>query len=75
MFEAVGYRVKDLVRIRIGNLRLGDLPRGHWRALTNPELKSLRHSSDVVAADVDRGHQKASHRISRRSRSPRLPHK
>jgi 23S rRNA pseudouridine2605 synthase len=41
MFEAVGYRVKRLLRIRIGNLRLGDLPCGHWRALTQRELKSL----------------------------------
>jgi 23S rRNA pseudouridine2605 synthase len=42
MFEAVGYKMKHLVRIRIGKLRLGDLPRGHWRALTNRELESLR---------------------------------
>ena len=41
MFEAVGYRVKRLARIRIGPLRLGDLRRGHWRALTNRELESL----------------------------------
>jgi 23S rRNA pseudouridine2605 synthase len=41
MFEAVGYHVKVLVRIRIGPVRLGDLPRGHWRALTKRELKSL----------------------------------
>lgn len=42
MFEAIGYQVKHLVRIRIGNLRLGDLPRGHWRPLTTTELASLR---------------------------------
>jgi 23S rRNA pseudouridine2605 synthase len=42
MFEAVGYQVKDLVRTRIGNLRLGDLPRGHWRPLTSSEIASLR---------------------------------
>jgi len=42
MFEAVGYQVKHLVRVRIGNLRLGDLPRGHWRPLTSTELVSLR---------------------------------
>ena len=42
MFEAVGYHVKVLVRIRIGPVRLGDLPRGHWRALTQRELKSWR---------------------------------
>jgi 23S rRNA pseudouridine2605 synthase len=41
MFDAIGYRVKHLLRIRIGNLRLGDLPCGHWRALTRRELKSL----------------------------------
>src|SRR5215469_9700975 len=41
MFEAVGYRVKNLVRVRIASLRLGDLPRGHWRALSKRELKFL----------------------------------
>jgi 23S rRNA pseudouridine2605 synthase len=42
MFEIMGYRVERLVRTRIGILRLGDLPRGHWRALTKSELASLR---------------------------------
>ena len=41
MFEALGYRVERLRRIRIGNLRVGDLPSGHWRALTKSELRSL----------------------------------
>ncbi|PYL40723.1 MAG: hypothetical protein DMF34_00455 [Verrucomicrobia bacterium] len=48
MFEQIGYEVKRLVRIRIGNLRLGDLPRGHWRALTKSELKSLQPQSRSV---------------------------
>jgi 23S rRNA pseudouridine2605 synthase len=42
MFYAVGYDVKRLVRIRIGNLRLGDLPRGHWRPLVKSELIRLK---------------------------------
>ena len=42
MFEALRYRVKHLVRLRIGTLRLGDLPRGHWRVLTNGELAALK---------------------------------
>jgi 23S rRNA pseudouridine2605 synthase len=42
MFEVVGYKVKRLVRIRIAKLRLGDLPVGHWRALSKHELESLR---------------------------------
>jgi len=41
MFYEVGYDVKKLTRIRVGRLRLGDLPRGHWRPLTSSELKSL----------------------------------
>jgi len=41
MLYAVGYEVKRLIRVRIGNLRLSDLPRGHWRPLTNAELASL----------------------------------
>ncbi len=41
MFAAVGYEVKQLARTRIGLLRLGDLPRGHWRPLTRRELDSL----------------------------------
>ena len=41
MFEAVGYRVKHLLRVRVGNLRLADLPRGHWRVLTKRELESM----------------------------------
>ena len=42
MFYAVGYDVKRLIRIRIGNLRLGDLPRGHWRPLVKSELTGLK---------------------------------
>jgi 23S rRNA pseudouridine2605 synthase len=41
MFYEVGYEVQRLVRIRIGRLRLGDLPRGHWRPLSKDELEWL----------------------------------
>jgi 23S rRNA pseudouridine2605 synthase len=41
MFEALGFKVKRLIRVRIGNLRLGDLPRGHWRMLTKKDLNSV----------------------------------
>lgn len=44
MFESVGYKVKRLVRIRIGNLRLGDLPPGHWRPLSKSEIASLQRA-------------------------------
>src|SRR5205807_6515938 len=45
MFYEVGYEVKKLIRIRIGRLRLGDLPLGHWRPLTKDELKSIQPNS------------------------------
>jgi 23S rRNA pseudouridine2605 synthase len=69
MFHAVGYRVKHLVRVRIGNLRLGDLPRGHWRTLTQRELKNLelKRGDGVVAAGVERGSLEAGHNSKPRS--------
>ena len=42
MFYDLGYEVKRLVRTRLGELRLGDLPRGQWRALTTTELARLK---------------------------------
>jgi len=45
MFEAVGYRVKHLLRVRVGNLRLVDLPRSHWRLLTKRELTSITNET------------------------------
>ncbi|HLZ77045.1 pseudouridine synthase [Phenylobacterium sp.] len=41
MCELVGMHVMDLVRIRIGSLRLGDLPEGKWRVLTDAERAAL----------------------------------
>ena len=45
MFYEIGYEVKKLVRVRIGRLRLGDLPRGHWRPLSKAELRSIEPRS------------------------------
>jgi 23S rRNA pseudouridine2605 synthase len=41
MFEALGFRVKRLVRVRIGSLHLGELPPGHWRVLGAREIEAL----------------------------------
>jgi 23S rRNA pseudouridine2604 synthase len=41
MCELVGLHVVDLFRVRIGPLRLGDLPEGRWRALTPDERAAL----------------------------------
>ena len=36
-----GYRVKTLVRVRIGSVQLGHLKPGRWRNLTDAELRAL----------------------------------
>ena len=41
MVEKVGNRVNELKRIRISNVRLGNLKEGHWRYLTEKEKKEL----------------------------------
>jgi 23S rRNA pseudouridine2605 synthase len=52
MFYAVGFEVKRLIRVRIGNLRLGNLPRGEWRLLTKCELEGLKKIAKTSPADV-----------------------
>lgn len=44
MIEAVGSRVRKLVRVAIGPVTIGDLEIGRWRELTSREVESLRQS-------------------------------
>lgn len=41
LLDAAGLKIKELVRIRIGNLQLGTLPVGSWRELTDKEKKLI----------------------------------
>jgi len=41
MIEAIGSRVRKLVRTAIGPVRIGDLEIGKWRPLTSEEVRSL----------------------------------
>ena len=41
MCAAAGMQVTRLIRIGEGRLRLGDLPRGKWRHLTEEEIRNL----------------------------------
>ena len=41
LFESQGRTVKKLQRIQIGKIKLGELPPGKWRILTEGEIKSL----------------------------------
>ena len=41
MCEVLGYEVKDLVRVRVMNIRLGSLKEGEYREVTDEELDEL----------------------------------
>lgn len=41
LFESQGITVKNLQRLQIGKIKLGELKSGKWRTLTEPEIKSL----------------------------------
>ncbi len=41
LFEAIGFEVERLQRTQIGRIKLGELPLGKYRILTEAEVKSL----------------------------------
>ena len=41
MMTSLRLTVLRLQRVQIGPIKLGELPPGRWRALTEPEIKSL----------------------------------
>lgn len=51
LFETQGLVVERLLRTQIGPIRLGELPDGKWRALTEAEVKSLLKLSPAPVAD------------------------
>jgi 23S rRNA pseudouridine2605 synthase len=73
MFEAVGYRVEDLIRTRIGRLRLGDLPRGHWRMLTKHELDAISVEARIFPRGEPSVEAVSSDARGRDSQATRLP--
>lgn len=44
MCEYLDYRVRNLKRVRVMNIELGDLPQGNWRPLTKSELVELNRA-------------------------------
>ena len=62
MCEAFQYRVVDLKRVRIMNIRLGDLKEGAYRKITSEEWTELRSqlmksSSDIVDGEGKDGNK------------------
>lgn len=81
MFQALGYQVQKLVRVRIGTLGLDDLPLGGWRPLdageiarlqVNPKPKIARRPGVKPAKKAAKKTTRQS-AISDRSKSPAKP--
>lgn len=51
-FESLGFPVRNLTRVAVGPLSLGDLKVGHLRRLTSNEIKSLKHASGLGEKDI-----------------------
>ncbi|MCL2225933.1 MAG: rRNA pseudouridine synthase [Defluviitaleaceae bacterium] len=47
MCDAIGHPVKSLKRVSIGDVKLGDLPQGKWRHLTEGEKSNLTQEGAV----------------------------
>lgn len=64
MCEYFGYRVVALKRIRVMNIRLGDLKRGEYREITGAELAELKrllansHNQPGIEKNVNRKNQR-----------------
>ena len=65
MFEALGFFVEKLVRIKVGSVGLGALPPGELRPLSRMEVESLKREVGLQSS----GEHSASER--RRTRRPR----
>ena len=51
-----GYEVKQLVRMRIGCIELGDLKPGQYRTVTSSEIKALLNGeNDILRKSSGRG--------------------
>lgn len=55
LFARVGHKVQRLVRIAIGPIRLGEMPRGAVRKLTSQEVDKLRNAAHAGTKKKERG--------------------
>ena len=52
MFASIGHPVRKLTRTRMGPIKLGDLRPGHWRDLTDREVRLLRAAASPQPPDA-----------------------
>ena len=54
--EQLGHPVRDLLRVNIGPVQLGDLPSGHWRRLHPDEQAALNAVTLAASRQESRQH-------------------
>ena len=57
MLETIGFPVRRLVRVAIGQIRLGDLKPGQWRSLSPSEVEWLRKAAPSAETPPQQGIQ------------------
>ncbi len=65
MLEAVNHPVGRLIRVRMGELTLGNLKPGQGRWLTRQETQTLRQSVGLGHPEQDKAHRQRPHRTER----------
>jgi 23S rRNA pseudouridine2605 synthase len=70
MFGAVGAPVERLVRVRIGPVRLDDLPSGRARRLRAPEIRGLAAGAGTSRAGARSDSRPSDERPPRPARNP-----
>ncbi len=74
MFYKVGYEVKRLVRVQIGNLSLDKLPAGQHRVLTQDEVKRYFPTGPAMRSAKKKPFVKASRPATKLPSKKELPH-
>jgi 23S rRNA pseudouridine2605 synthase len=72
MFQALGYQVQKLVRVRIGMVELGDLPEGAWLPIDEKTIALLQKNpkSRTERRPAVKAAKKATKKIAKKSAPP-----
>jgi len=66
----LGHPVRQIIRVRIGPLKLGNMKMGEWRHLTARELEELKQLSNPQSRDSQANRARDSRRTTRQHRNP-----
>ncbi|MCR4599399.1 MAG: rRNA pseudouridine synthase [Acetatifactor sp.] len=74
MCRALGYRVQTLIRLRVVNLELGDIPEGSYREATEEEVAKLWEALRVGKGESGKGEQHGKRQLQQGKRREHRSH-